>query len=183
MKSEIKSKTEYAYREKRKAGAPLEHIRIVEHIRGDKWKAECGSSPILVSSTTPSRCSSFAPGSNAKLFSRKRRTASGFSGGTPDSAAPSSGNVNRPKDPYQALYGQGGHACITCQKPSRLSIRASVSAQKSTSPPYSWRAEAVSRLLYDELAVDVTRLILESMLLPLQVLSSVRAGNVPHSAS
>lgn len=40
LKSEIKPRTDYAFREKRLPGAPLEHIRILEHIRHNKWKAE-----------------------------------------------------------------------------------------------------------------------------------------------
>jgi hypothetical protein len=40
LKSEIKAGVEYALREKRVPGAPFEHIRIIEHIRANKWKAE-----------------------------------------------------------------------------------------------------------------------------------------------
>ena len=40
LKSEIKLRADYAFREKRIPGAPLEHIRILEHIRHNKWKAE-----------------------------------------------------------------------------------------------------------------------------------------------
>jgi hypothetical protein len=40
LKSEIKPGTEYALREKRVPGAPFQRIRIIEHIRGNKWKAK-----------------------------------------------------------------------------------------------------------------------------------------------
>lgn len=40
LKSEIKPRTEYAFREKRAPGTPLERVKILEHIRGNKWKAE-----------------------------------------------------------------------------------------------------------------------------------------------
>jgi hypothetical protein len=39
-KSELKPGVEYALREKRGAGVPLQRIRILEHIRGNRWKAE-----------------------------------------------------------------------------------------------------------------------------------------------
>ena len=40
QKSEIKPKTEYAFREKRVPGSPIERMRVIEHIRGNKWKTE-----------------------------------------------------------------------------------------------------------------------------------------------
>jgi hypothetical protein len=40
LRSEIKPRTEYAFRGKRVPGTPFEHVRIIEHIRGNKWKAE-----------------------------------------------------------------------------------------------------------------------------------------------
>jgi hypothetical protein len=40
VKSEIKPRTDYALREKRMPGVPFQRVRIVEHIRGNKWKAE-----------------------------------------------------------------------------------------------------------------------------------------------
>ena len=40
QKSEIKPRTDYALREKRIPGAPLQRVRVLEHIRGNKWKAE-----------------------------------------------------------------------------------------------------------------------------------------------
>ena len=40
LKAEIKPRTDYAFREKRVPGAPLEHVRVLEHIRGNKWKVE-----------------------------------------------------------------------------------------------------------------------------------------------
>lgn len=39
-KSKIKAGTEYAVREKRVPGTTFQRVRIVEHIRGNKWKAE-----------------------------------------------------------------------------------------------------------------------------------------------
>lgn len=39
-KSEIKVGRHYAFREKRQPGVPFQQIRILEHIRGRKWKAE-----------------------------------------------------------------------------------------------------------------------------------------------
>jgi hypothetical protein len=40
QKSQIRKGTEYAMREKPKPGSPFQHLRIIEHIRGNKWKAE-----------------------------------------------------------------------------------------------------------------------------------------------
>ena len=40
LKAEIKSGTEYAVREKRVVGGPLERVRVVAHVKGNKWKAE-----------------------------------------------------------------------------------------------------------------------------------------------
>lgn len=40
LKSEIKPHTEYALREKRAPGVPLQRVRILEHVRGNKWRAE-----------------------------------------------------------------------------------------------------------------------------------------------
>ncbi len=40
LKAEIRPGVEYAIREKRVPGAPFEHVRIIEHIRGNKWKAK-----------------------------------------------------------------------------------------------------------------------------------------------
>ena len=39
-KSHIKPGVEYALREKRSPAAPLQRVRILEHIRGNRWKAE-----------------------------------------------------------------------------------------------------------------------------------------------
>jgi len=40
LKSEIQPRMEYAFREKRVPGTPFQRVRIIEHIRGNKWKAE-----------------------------------------------------------------------------------------------------------------------------------------------
>jgi hypothetical protein len=40
LKSEINPRTDYALREKSTPDAPLQRVRIIEHIRGNKWKAE-----------------------------------------------------------------------------------------------------------------------------------------------
>ena len=40
LKSEIKPRTEYAMREKRTPGTPSQRVRIIEHVRGNKWKPE-----------------------------------------------------------------------------------------------------------------------------------------------
>ncbi len=40
LKAEIKPGTEYALREKRAPGTPFQRVRIIEHIRGNKLKAE-----------------------------------------------------------------------------------------------------------------------------------------------
>ena len=40
LKSEIKPKTEYALRENRSAGAPIQRVRVIEHVRKNKWKVE-----------------------------------------------------------------------------------------------------------------------------------------------
>jgi hypothetical protein len=40
QKSEICPGTEYALRERRVRGEPFQHVRILQHVRGSKWKAE-----------------------------------------------------------------------------------------------------------------------------------------------
>jgi hypothetical protein len=40
LKAEIKPGKEYAFREKRIHGSPLQRVRIIEHVRGNKWKVE-----------------------------------------------------------------------------------------------------------------------------------------------
>lgn len=40
VKSEIKPGTDYAVREKRKRGTPFQHVRVIAHVRGNKWKAK-----------------------------------------------------------------------------------------------------------------------------------------------
>lgn len=40
QKAEIKPRTEYAFREKRVPGSPIERVRVLEHVRGNKWKTE-----------------------------------------------------------------------------------------------------------------------------------------------
>src|SRR5438093_1299318 len=39
-KAQIKPNNEYALREKRTPNTPFQRVRIIEHIRGNKWKAE-----------------------------------------------------------------------------------------------------------------------------------------------
>src|SRR5215813_447788 len=39
-KAHIKIGEEYGLREARQPGAPLQRVRILEHVRGTKWKAE-----------------------------------------------------------------------------------------------------------------------------------------------
>ena len=38
--SEIRPNTEYAFREKRSSGTPLERVRVIEHVRRNKWKVQ-----------------------------------------------------------------------------------------------------------------------------------------------
>jgi hypothetical protein len=38
--SEIKPAAEYAFREKRQSRLPFQRLKVLEHIRGNKWKAE-----------------------------------------------------------------------------------------------------------------------------------------------
>src|SRR5437867_468278 len=40
VKSEIAPGKEYALREKRGLGVALQRVRVIEHIRGNKWRAE-----------------------------------------------------------------------------------------------------------------------------------------------
>src|ERR1700739_2209774 len=40
LKSEINPRADYALREKTAPDAPLQRVRIIEHIRGNKWEAE-----------------------------------------------------------------------------------------------------------------------------------------------
>lgn len=47
LKNQIKKGIEYAMREKRVAGAPLERVRVLEHIRGTSGEPN-GSNPTRV---------------------------------------------------------------------------------------------------------------------------------------
>jgi hypothetical protein len=40
LKSQIKPGTEYAFRERREPGIPFQRVRIIQHARGSKWRAE-----------------------------------------------------------------------------------------------------------------------------------------------
>lgn len=40
LKSEIKPGVEYAMRERSNVRGPFQHVRIIEHVRGNKWKAK-----------------------------------------------------------------------------------------------------------------------------------------------
>ena len=40
LKSEIRAGIEYALREKRVPGTPFQRVRVIEHIRGNKWRVE-----------------------------------------------------------------------------------------------------------------------------------------------
>src|SRR5258708_9372294 len=40
LKSEIKPGSVYAFREKPKPALPFQQVRVVGHVRGNKWKAE-----------------------------------------------------------------------------------------------------------------------------------------------
>lgn len=40
LKAQIKVGTQYALRESRREGTQIQRVRILEHIRGSKWKAE-----------------------------------------------------------------------------------------------------------------------------------------------
>jgi hypothetical protein len=40
LKADIRPGLEYAFREKRATGVPFQRVRILEHLRGNKWKAE-----------------------------------------------------------------------------------------------------------------------------------------------
>ena len=40
QKSEIKPRMEYAFREKHTPGTPLQHVRVIENVRADRWKVE-----------------------------------------------------------------------------------------------------------------------------------------------
>lgn len=39
-RAEIKVGIEYAFREPPKPGVPLQRVRVLQHVRGNKWKAE-----------------------------------------------------------------------------------------------------------------------------------------------
>jgi len=61
------------------AGVPLEHVRVIEHIRGNKWKtAWIEPNPWLVHYAA----SWFACGRTEKRFFERKRTARGSSNGT-----------------------------------------------------------------------------------------------------
>src|ERR1700731_2040284 len=40
LRSELKAGAEYAFREKRVPGTPLARIKLIQHVRGNKWKAK-----------------------------------------------------------------------------------------------------------------------------------------------
>src|SRR5882672_9400099 len=40
LKADITPGLEYAFREKRATGVPFQRVQILEHLRGNKWKAE-----------------------------------------------------------------------------------------------------------------------------------------------
>jgi hypothetical protein len=40
LKSEIKLGVEYAFREHRESGTPFQRVRIIQHTRGRKWRAQ-----------------------------------------------------------------------------------------------------------------------------------------------
>lgn len=40
LKSEIRPRAEYALREKRAPGTPFQRVRVIEHVRRNKWKVE-----------------------------------------------------------------------------------------------------------------------------------------------
>ena len=40
LKQEIRASVEYGFRDKPVQGSHLEHVRVLEHIRGNKWKVE-----------------------------------------------------------------------------------------------------------------------------------------------
>jgi hypothetical protein len=46
LKSDIHPRTDYALREKNAPDAPLQRVRIIEHVRGNKWKAEWVDPPV-----------------------------------------------------------------------------------------------------------------------------------------
>jgi hypothetical protein len=63
------------------AGVPLEHVRVIEHIRGNKWKtAWIEPNPGLFITLNPA--SWFACGRTEKRFFERKRTARGSSNGT-----------------------------------------------------------------------------------------------------
>ncbi|WP_353073653.1 hypothetical protein [Tunturiibacter gelidiferens] len=67
LKSELKAGNEYAFREKRVAGDPLARIRLIEHIRGNKWKAQwIDTHPGLVDYVTTAQI--LVPWKEHKLF-------------------------------------------------------------------------------------------------------------------
>jgi hypothetical protein len=67
LKSELKTGNEYAFREKRVAGDPLARIRLIEHIRGNKWKAQwIDTHPVLVDYVTTAQI--LVPWKEHKLF-------------------------------------------------------------------------------------------------------------------
>jgi len=39
-RADLKPREDYAFREKRTPASPMQHIRLLEHIRGNKWKAK-----------------------------------------------------------------------------------------------------------------------------------------------
>jgi hypothetical protein len=56
LKSELKAGAEYAFREKRVPGTPLARIKLIQHVRGNKWKARwIDTHPGLVDYVTTSQ--------------------------------------------------------------------------------------------------------------------------------
>lgn len=83
IKSEIKPGKEYGFREKRGPGVPLQRVKVIEHVRGNKWKVERAEpNPGLRGNTAramrergpklPESAQSRLPGNGASLMVQRR---------------------------------------------------------------------------------------------------------------
>jgi len=72
LRSELKAGIDYAFREKRVSGYPLARIKLIAHVRGNRWKAKwINTHPGLVDYVTTAQI--IAPWSEQKGFLREEK--------------------------------------------------------------------------------------------------------------
>jgi len=159
-KSHIKPGVEYALREKRSPAAPLQRVRILEHIRGNRWKAEwIDPNPGLVHFVESGHL--LAPWKEHKTFLkeeadegrlREHNDRAGYKRDSPvDNALH---EVFESVGEKEISYWRGV-LCGPAEAIDRLRARAKIEAGKHTPYAYTDR-RGVVRLPFDE-ALDVAR--------------------------